>query len=339
MDRDSFKFNLRRLIEKAKKFPFKAEGVTVSLPLVSIKVIPDRVERDVAREVVIRLADKRVLNAWECCDGCIKNAMDSIQEIRNFLVDMEVKLKDKTDTALYLLIEFMLEGVRQFLSYTETQGPQLQRQGYFDALNILRPHLYRCLSQVALVANMEMPTIPTHMRFDLKWDERHYLKDSTSDPQGPKELPSNVIPIRGSKLGKRVKVVGSGNVVAGGDINVAGDMNIKYASGRGKKSPPIIIAGTVATDAYRYNYLEHLVGRYNEYKKAECDRTGQAMKYALIRNAYLREFGCKVKDTPLDRFEDAVAYLQYRIADTALGRNYRKQGRRLFSTFEEFCQK
>lgn len=227
MDRDSFKFNLRRLIDKAKKFPLKTDGITVSLPLVSINVTPDRVERDVAREVVIRLADKRVLNAWECCDGCIKNAMGSIQEIRAFLVDMQVKLKDKTDTALYLLIEFMLEGVRQFLTYTEANGPRLHNQDYFDTLNVLRPHLYRCLSQVAIVANMEVPTVPTHMRFDLNWDERLYMKDPTTNQPRREELPtSNVVPLSSGNTDRQMSVIGDGNVVAGGDISVSGGIHI-----------------------------------------------------------------------------------------------------------------
>jgi len=225
MDRDSFKFNLRRLIEKAKTFPLKTDGITVSFPFVSINVTPDRVERDVAREVVISLADKRVLNAGECCDGCIQNAMNSIQEIRAFLVDMQVKLKDKTDTALYLLIEFMLVGVRQFLTYTEANEPRLHKQGYFDALNILRPHLYRCLSQVALVADMAVPTIPARMRFDLNWDERLYLRESTANHPRREEQLSNIALANVSKMDRQISVVGDGNVVASGDINVSGDIH------------------------------------------------------------------------------------------------------------------
>jgi len=138
---------------------------------------------------------------------------------------------------------------------------------------------------------------------------------------------------------RKISVTGDNNLVAGGNMHVEGDIHVKYTQARGKRSAPIIIPGTVATDVNRYNYLEYLVRRYNEFKKSECDQKGELMKYALIRNAYMREFSCKVKDTPLDRFDDAVAYLQYRITNTILGRNYRKQGRRMFSTFEEFCQR
>jgi hypothetical protein len=42
--------------------------VTLNLPFVSFAVSPKDRERQVAREIVIRLKDRRVLSAWECCD-------------------------------------------------------------------------------------------------------------------------------------------------------------------------------------------------------------------------------------------------------------------------------
>ncbi len=339
MDREAFRFNLRKLIEKAKSLPIKAEGITISLPFVSIRAKPDRVERDVAREVVIRLADKRVLNAWECCDGCVKNAMDSIQEIRSFLVEMEVKLKDNTSSALYLLIEFMLEGVRQFLTFTESLGERHDRTDYFGALKVLRPHLFRCLSQIAVVADMEIPQIPAHMRYDLAWEEQFYLMSKDREMPRTKELPSNVIPFNSSARKKSVRITGDQNIVADGDVHIEGGIHVKYAKGRGKKHPPTVIPGTVATDARKVGYLEHLVRRYNEFKESESKRSGEKMNSAMIRVAYEREIKYRVKETPLELFEEAVAFLQHRIANTIVGRNLRSRGQPLFSSFEEFDQK
>lgn len=155
------------------------DAVSVSLPFVSISLKPARIEKDAAREIVIRLSDKRVLNSFECCDDCIKNAIDSIQDIRKILVDKQVDLKDYTDSVLYLLIEFMLSGIRAFLTLHERLQNEGQifipnRERYFQALELLRSHLYRCLSQIAVIANVEIPRIPEHMRYDLNWDARFY---------------------------------------------------------------------------------------------------------------------------------------------------------------------
>jgi hypothetical protein len=62
-------------------------NVTLSLPFISVAVNPKDREKQVAREIVIRLKDRRVLSAWECCDNCIDLALKSLQEIRKFLVE------------------------------------------------------------------------------------------------------------------------------------------------------------------------------------------------------------------------------------------------------------
>src|SRR3546814_16799655 len=79
--------------------PFVSVGlignVTINLPFVSVDVSPKDRERSVARDVVIRLRDRRVLCAWECCDSCIDQALASLQEIRRTIVD-----KDRKSTRL-----------------------------------------------------------------------------------------------------------------------------------------------------------------------------------------------------------------------------------------------
>jgi hypothetical protein len=115
-----FQFDLSALLQKARRtFQKRVEGVSISLPFVSFSVRPEDREKRVAREVVIRLADRRVLNASECCDGCIDQALASLQEIRTLLVDQQVELADLTDGALYLLLDLMREGIRQFLTFEQ----------------------------------------------------------------------------------------------------------------------------------------------------------------------------------------------------------------------------
>jgi len=184
-----FQFELQTLVGKARRHVGKrVDGVTINLPFVSFSVRPDDVEQKAAREIVIRLADKRVLNAFECCDDCIERALASLQEIRSLLVDKQVELADLMDGALYLLIEFMLEAIRQFFTFEERlsakngtalPGPKrfawgYDREAYFGALEMLRAHLYRCLSQVAALGSTQVPKIADNMRYDSTWQLEAY---------------------------------------------------------------------------------------------------------------------------------------------------------------------
>lgn len=165
---------MTKLLAGARRRYTKHVGnVTIKLPFVSIAVDPSDKEKRVARELVIRLADRRVLSAWECCDGCIDNALASLREVRAILVDKQVELSDLQDGPLYLLVEAMALGIRQFLTYEELLNqsddapphprfgefyrPTNSRQAYFDALEVLRGHLSRCLGQVAALDGMDLP--------------------------------------------------------------------------------------------------------------------------------------------------------------------------------------
>ena len=148
-------------------------NVTLSLPFISIAVNPRDKEKQIARELVIRLSDRRVLSAWECCDDCIDNALKSLREIRSLLVDKQVELSDLRDGPLYLLVDVMVIGIRQFLTYEELVNGSVDapphrrfsdfhrpldvRQAYFDALEVLRGHLSRCLGQIAVIGGIDLP--------------------------------------------------------------------------------------------------------------------------------------------------------------------------------------
>jgi hypothetical protein len=185
-----FQFDLSTLLQKARRtFQKRVDGVSISLPFVGFSVRPEDRERRVAREVVIRLADRRVLNAFECCDGCIDQALASLQEIRALLVDQQVELADLTDGPLYLLLDVMREGIRQFLTFEQQLAPRdpsrrppdpHRRRGdqalYFAGLEALRAHLHRCLIQVAVIAGVEIPGIAAHMRYDPAWALEAYAR-------------------------------------------------------------------------------------------------------------------------------------------------------------------
>ena len=81
-----FRFDLTELLSRARRqFNKRVGNVTLSLPFISMAVsLKDR-ERQVAREILIRLKDRRVLSARECCDNCVERALASLQEIRKVL--------------------------------------------------------------------------------------------------------------------------------------------------------------------------------------------------------------------------------------------------------------
>lgn len=188
-----FKFDFRTQLKDARrKLNSRVGSVSVNLPFFSFSLNPDDLEKRVAREIVIRMSDRRVLNACECCDNCIDQALSSLQEIRRILVDKQVDLSDVPDSPLYFLIELQVEAIRQFLTFEEKlnnltpskdvlmdvpgdfRRPPLVRKQYFAALEMLRAHLHRCLVQESKIADTTIPKISKNMRYDDAWQLEAY---------------------------------------------------------------------------------------------------------------------------------------------------------------------
>lgn len=126
-------------------------------------------------------------------------------------------------------------------------------------------------------------------------------------------------------------VSGDGNIVVGnGNIHI-GNVDMRNTVRKGK-SP--VLPGTLATDPYKVGYVQYLADRFNEFKEWEVGKS--AMNYALIRVNYKQEMKFTIAHTPLDRFDEAVTYLQRRIRNTKLGRMKAAEGNPLFQSFEEF---
>ncbi len=188
-----FKFDFREQLKNARrKLNSRVGSVSVNLPFLSFSLNPDDLEKRVAREIVIRMSDRRVLNSFECCDNCIDQALSSLQEIRRILVDKQVELSGVSDSPLYILIELQVEAIRQFLTFEQRlnefapsepalvdvqkdfRRPRPAREKYFAALEMLRAHLHRCLVQVSKIADTAIPKIPDHMRYDDRWQLEAY---------------------------------------------------------------------------------------------------------------------------------------------------------------------
>ncbi len=188
-----FKIDIGEAIAKFRRLPVTIDGISIKLPFVELKVKTDDLEQRVAREIAIRLSDRRILNAYECCDDCIDNALRSLHEIREIAVNAQVQLSHNIDGPLYVLLDAIRQPIREFLTFQERldlpPGSRLRnrvpsnmcypadhRDYYFAALEMLRTHIHRVLLQIAKIANIRIPSISESMRYSDAWDLQMYLQ-------------------------------------------------------------------------------------------------------------------------------------------------------------------
>ena len=92
--------------------------------------------------------------------------------------------------------------------------------------------------------------------------------------------------------------------------------------------------GTIGSDGDKRGYVKRLIERYQDFKKSEYGLID--FKYQVIYSSIKNEFKCKWDFIRLENFSALVLFLQKRIDNTALGRNRKKQGKRNYSSFEEY---
>ena len=179
-EKPPFKFDIGTIVRRLRRLPVSLKGVTIKIPFVDISVDVDRREKKLAREIVLRVADRRVLNSFECCDDFISNSIGSLQEIRRVILDKQVELSDLHDGVLYILLDALRLAIRQFLTFEETtrkiRDHRLRNDAYFAGLEILRDHIHRTLNQIAKIAGIEVPVSADYMRYDENWRLEAYKK-------------------------------------------------------------------------------------------------------------------------------------------------------------------
>lgn len=126
---------------------------------------------------------------------------------------------------------------------------------------------------------------------------------------------------------------GRGIAVAIGGDNHA-PINIKTGSDRATKGYP---TNSIGADANLTNYIEYLCGLYVDYAAAmypdEDDR------WMRIGTSIKRKFRLKKRTRnhlSAERFNDLVAFLREKLAETPVGRKHRREGTKMCRTFEEF---
>jgi hypothetical protein len=93
--KDKLKFDVSSYYKKAKAYKnsMKIEGVSINLPFITINVASDQNDKKIAREIIIRIRDKRVLNSKECCEGCIENSLNQFSKSDSSLLTNKLKLR------------------------------------------------------------------------------------------------------------------------------------------------------------------------------------------------------------------------------------------------------
>ena len=96
------------------------------------------------------------------------------------------------------------------------------------------------------------------------------------------------------------------------------------------KAAKIILPGSIATDAKKYNYVEYLVKRLTKFREAGGSY-GQKRKGKIHDGGTRKILGEQLdglpKDQPIEHFEKVVAHIKGKIDNTALGRNRRSDGK------------
>lgn len=187
----NFKFDVSDVVINALRSPSALQGATAfELPFVTILANPSAFERKIANDLLISLGDRRVLSSSECCDNCIDQALQSLQEIRSLLLECRLKLAEEQCGILCRLMELMLTSIRQFLTFEQSleiarigeldsssefyRLPE-ERQIYFDALEQLRGHLSRCMGQISVVADLNLPSDGFVAGYQGPWQMEAYL--------------------------------------------------------------------------------------------------------------------------------------------------------------------
>lgn len=170
---DPFGVNVGSLTQRARQWiGRRIAGATVSATGVSFQIRATDPERDAARKLFIRLRDRRVFNAFDCCDNCVRNTLASLQEVRKILVESQVEVANFHDGDLFWIADYLRLIIREFLSWEErlraALGPAqaskeelyidpVYRAAYIKSLDTVRAHARAALEALADVSQMKLP--------------------------------------------------------------------------------------------------------------------------------------------------------------------------------------
>jgi len=123
--------------------------------------------------------------------------------------------------------------------------------------------------------------------------------------------------------------------------SVYGKGNVKVIKNTTSTKKYYYTHGDIGFDKEKSDYINHLMKRYNEYKKKEVGK--ESMNYNLFEVSLKKHFNISDKNKgilhlPIEQFEELYKYIQKRISSTkfaiTLGRNHKN-----FSSYEEYIER
>lgn len=186
----SLVIDVRDLVRRARRWlKTRAEGATVNTGFISFPLTVNKAERTAARKLLIRLRDKRVFTAEDCCDDCVRNSIASLQDVRAILVGQQADLADHHEGQLFWVIDYMLATIRAFLTWDErtradsasdSNADTYDRERgrthhYIEQLDVLRAHVRTALQGMAVIAEIDLPSAPTNRELTALARQPRYL--------------------------------------------------------------------------------------------------------------------------------------------------------------------
>ncbi len=94
---------------------------------------------------------------------------------------------------------------------------------------------------------------------------------------------------------------------------------------------------TIGSDALRKNYVDYLLKRYYDFRKADSSYgSRRSFSHAEIHTSIQSRFGAKTFFVLLSRFDELTSYLQERIDRTIQGKANRSRGVSRYKTFSAY---
>lgn len=167
--------DVRGLTARARRWVRKRVATgEINLGFITFAMESNDPERTAARKLVIQLRDKRVFHSNDCCDGCVKNSMESLQQVREILVKSQVDLADLHDGQLFWLTDYILVTIKAFLTWEERsrvgqphgRDPEHHyrdhdhTQQYIRQLDVVRAHSRVAIAAIAALAEMDLDGLP-----------------------------------------------------------------------------------------------------------------------------------------------------------------------------------
>lgn len=158
---------------------FSVDAVSISIPFgIKFNVTPTKNEVKTAKETILTLIDRRILNSKECCANCIKKSVESLKEIKSDLIQIKIGLVDCMNSSLYYFIDYIIISINSFTDFIERNhiNEEEHKIIYFDGLEKIRKHIALCMIEISKIGKISIDRkIFAFQQQDNLWIKENYL--------------------------------------------------------------------------------------------------------------------------------------------------------------------